>query len=218
MVYTFCFAPTCLGVYYLSLEVILWNNKANVAGSSLLDFYFYLNAMCVQNEACGITQPYFFHNKDLFIPPLLSTINGVQKLWVASGIDLQIPFSTNTPICFMDCVTSMYYLRMYLILRDLSSPFVSVSWLILLIVRHCFFLYCIKITSTTEGDELPYLNFHDICISTVRIVHFFVCRITYNACWQICYSLCLFRFGANVRSFGGVYTLWWPGEQCCYDV
>ena len=106
VVYTLCFAlPTCLGVYYLSLDVILWNTKINVAGSSFVGiFIFYLSAMMRTNEACGITQPTTFHNMDaIYYPALLSTALTAYKsygcFWNRSSSNSVLH---DTPICFMD--------------------------------------------------------------------------------------------------------------------
>ena len=99
VVYTLCFAlPTCLGVYYLSLDVILWNTKINVAGSSFVGIFIFLFERYDAYKMKHVALPsrLLFIIWMLFITlPLLSTaLTAYKNYGSLLEIDLlQIPFT-----------------------------------------------------------------------------------------------------------------------------
>ena len=183
MVYTFCFAlPTCLGVYYLSLEVILWNNKVNVAGSSFVGLFIFLFERYDAYKMKHVALPsrlLFFIIWMLFITmPLLSTALTAYKSYESLlGIELlQIPFYMTRLYALWIGVTLMYYLRMYLgYLQKFTQPISSLFPGLVLLIGETMFFFVLhqNYIHRTEGDELPIFEFSMIFVFPLYVLFIF---------------------------------------------
>ena len=182
-VYTICFAiPTCLGIYYLRLEVVLWSAEVNVAGSSFVGIFIFLferyDAYKMKHVAL-LSRLLFFSIWMVFITaPMLSTaLIAYENYESLLEIDLlQIPFYMTRMYALWIGVTLMYYLRMYTgYLQKFKQPILSLFPGLVLLVGEALFFVVLQqnYIHRTEGDELPIFEFSMIFIFPLYILFIF---------------------------------------------